>query len=117
MDFLKAYKLPLFIILFLLYSVLMVFGGWKLNTYYTGYQSSIEQRIEKKVDDGLRNIEQQGAQNLKQTQDLIQNKQKDVITKEIPLIIDRPIYLNGCLDQDGVDALQRLKDIRKGAIK
>lgn len=117
LGFFKSYKLPLLICSFIVYSAIATFVGWKLNTYYTGYQTSIEQRIEKQVDLGLQKIQQQGAKNLKDTQDLIDNKQTQIIKEKVPLIVDRPIYLNSCLDEDGVDVLRKLRDIRKGAIK
>lgn len=97
-------------ILFVGLLALAMLSGWKLNTYYTGYQESIEQRIEKKVDDGLSRMQQEGARQLIETQKVLKDSSDEIISKQVPLIVDRPIYLNQCLDQDGKNILEQLRE-------
>ena len=111
-ELLLAFAQPIATILLML---LCAFGGWKLNTYYTGYQDSINQKIEKQVSDGLSRIEQQGAKNLNDTLLELKNRKVEIVTKEVPKFIDRPVYQNVCIDEDGVTTLQNLKNASTSA--
>lgn len=88
---------------------LCVLGGWKLNTYYTGYQSSLEQKVQKKVDDAMNQMQADQAKNLVETQQLIKDNAKVIETK-VPVIVERKVYQNVCLDEDGWNVLKELKD-------
>lgn len=110
LNVLKQYWKPLLIGGSLL---LCVFAGWKMNSIYTGYQMNIEERITKQVDKSLSKIEQQGAQNLKETQDLLAKGTTTIVETKVPLIIDRPIYNNVCLDKDGGTILKELREESK----
>lgn len=104
---LKQYWKPLTI--FVLISAAF-FGGWKSNTVYIGYKDGLEQRIEKKVSDGLDKIEREHAQNYLDTKKLLQSQKTEVIEKEIPYIVEKEVYKNVCLDQSGVDVLMKLRE-------
>ncbi len=106
LSLLKEFTKP---ILFVIIMGLCVLGGWKLNTYYTGYQTSIEQKIEKQVDTALDNIQQNQAKNLVETQELIKKGSAQIVETKVPVIIERKIYQNICLDEDGVKVLEDLK--------
>lgn len=96
-------------ILFVIIMGLCVFGGWKLNTFYTGYKSNIEQKITKQVDSALDTIQQNQAKNLIDTQELIKKGSAQIVETKVPIIIERKIYQNICLDEDGVKVLEDLK--------
>lgn len=106
LDILKEFAKP---ILFVLIMGLCAFGGWKLNTYYTGYKASLDQKIEKQVDQALSDIQKNQAQNLVETQELIKKGSAQIVETKVPVIVERKIYQNICLDQDGVKVLEDLK--------
>ncbi|QOI71642.1 putative membrane protein [Erwinia phage pEa_SNUABM_47] len=116
LEFIKLYKWPIGLAAFLLYTVLMLFSGWQVHTYYVGYQQNIEQKIEKIVDNGIRNYQQNQAKGLEDTKSLLDNARVNTIIKE-PTIINRPIYMQQCMDQAGVDLLKQYKLDSKAAIE
>lgn len=85
-----------------------VYGGWSANTYYTGYKESIDQKIEKKVDSALAKMQQENAKNYIETKKIMQDNAK-VIETQVPIIVEREVYKNVCLDEDGVKLLNDLK--------
>lgn len=85
-------------------------GGWKSNEVYHGYKDNLEARIEKKFDKGLSDLQAQGAKNLEDTKELLKQSKAQIIEKEIPIIVEKKVYKNPSLDQEGVDALKKLKD-------
>lgn len=85
-------------------------AGWKTNTIYTGYKESIELKIEKKVDTALDKMQQKAAQSLAQTQDILSKQKAEVIETKVPIIIEKKVYDNTCLEQDGVGVLSDLKE-------
>ncbi|EOR9074253.1 hypothetical protein FOI42_RS03970 [Escherichia coli] len=95
-------------IAFVLLMASCTFGGWKANTFYTGYKESIELKIEKKVDAALSKIESQNTKNYVETKQIMQNNAKVIETK-VPVIIEREVYRNVCLDEEGVKLLNDLK--------
>lgn len=83
-------------------------SGWKANTYYTGYQQSIEQQIAKQVDVALDKMQQENAKNYIETKKIMEDNAKVIETK-VPYIVERKVYKNVCLDEDGVKILNDLK--------
>ncbi|EPE1232909.1 hypothetical protein ACSGOQ_006188, partial [Escherichia coli] len=76
--------------------------------YYTGYKESIDQKIEKKVDSALAKMQQENAKNYIETKKIMQDNAK-VIETQVPIIVEREVYKNVCLDEDGVKLLNELK--------
>lgn len=109
MDFtlLRKFWKPISVLVLIIGAFL---GGWKANEVYHGYRENLESRIEKKFDDGLAKIQAQGAQNLIDTQAILKKNKAEIIEKEVPIIIERKVYKNPSLDQDGVDVLRKLKE-------
>ena len=105
------------IIIFVVYSLFLVLAGWKANTYYTGYKLSQQQKLEKIVQDGLSKIQQDNAKHYEDVQQELDKKKTEIIEKKIPVIVDRPIYMNNCVDQEGVDALQKYKQESQDIIR
>ena len=85
-----------------------VYGGWMANTYYTGYKLSIDQKIEKQVNAALSKMQQENAKSYIETKKIMQDNAK-VIETQVPAIIEREVYKNVCLDEDGVKLLNELK--------
>lgn len=111
LDFIKLYKLPIIFIAFFLYTAVMVFGGWKVHSYYVGYQESLDQKVEKIVDAGITKYQSAQAQGLEDQKDLLDGAKTNTIIKE-KTILQQPIYLQQCIDQAGVDLL---KEYRKNS--
>jgi hypothetical protein len=107
-NFIKLYKLPLGIAAFLLYTVLTIFGGWQIHTYYNGYQDSLDQKVQKIVDEGISVYQRNQAQGLQDQKDLLSDARVNTIIKE-KTILAKPIYLQQCMDQAGVDLLKQYK--------
>lgn len=108
LDFIKLYKLPITIVAFVLYTIVMVFGGWKVHTYYNGYQESLDQKVEKIVDAGISKYQSAQAQGLEDQKDLLADAKTNTIIKE-KTILQQPIYLQQCMDQAGVDLLKEYR--------
>lgn len=108
LDFIKLYKLPIAIVAFVLYTIVMVFGGWKVHTYYNGYQESLDQKVEKIVDAGISKYQSAQAQGLEDQKDLLADAKTNTIIKE-KTILQQPIYLQQCMDQAGVDLLKEYR--------
>lgn len=101
---------------FLLWSSICLFGGWKINTYYTGYQTSLKQEVTQVVEQGMRDIQFNQAELLTGKIDEIM-KQDFKVQKEKETIIERPIYSQQCIDNDGINLLkqnqEKYNEIRK----
>lgn len=108
LDFIKLYKLPITIVAFVLYTIIMVFGGWKVHTYYDGYKESLDQKVEKIVDAGISKYQSAQAQGLEDQKDLLAEAKTNTIIKE-KTILQQPIYLQQCMDQAGVDLLKEYR--------
>lgn len=108
LDFIKLYKLPITIVAFVLYTIVMVFGGWKVHTYYNGYQESLDQKVEKIIDAGISKYQSAQAQGLEDQKDLLADAKTNTIIKE-KTILQQPIYLQQCMDQAGVDLLKEYR--------
>lgn len=93
---------------FVLAMALCTFGGWKMNTWYTGNQRSLSLDIEKQVDNALDRMQQGNAKTLIDTNKLIKDNAK-VIEKPVPFIVEREVYKNVCIDEDGNTVLLDLK--------
>lgn len=83
--------------------------GWKVHSYYVGYQQNIERVVKDEVKEGLSQIQKDHAQNLLDTQKKLDNIKSNVVVERIPTFIDRPVYLNGCIDEDGAGTLHDFK--------
>ena len=106
--FIKLYKLPIAIIAFFLYTAIAMFGGWKIHTYYDGYQSNLDQKVEKIVADGVSKYQSTQAQSLEDQKTLLDSAKTNTIIKE-KTILQQPIYMQQCIDQAGVDLLKQYK--------
>ena len=98
------------IIIALLVIVLSVFAGWKLNTYYTGYQDNLKNEVTQTVQQGLRDIQQNQAKLLTDKLDELAN-QPFKIQKEKETILNQPIYSTQCIDQKGIDLLKKNQEM------
>lgn len=107
-EIIKKFWKPIAVLVLMLVSL---YGGWHANEIYHGYKDNQEAKIEKLFDAGIQRMQQQGAQNLIDTQNILKAKKDKVITVEIPKIVEKEVYKNPALDQDGVDALRKLKEI------
>lgn len=87
----------------------MLFAGWRVHTYYTGYQQSLEDKVQQVISSGISDYQRNQAQGLEDTQKLLSNLKANTIIKE-PTIINRPIYSQPCMDQDGADLLKQNKE-------
>ncbi|AFC21610.1 Rz-like spanin [Cronobacter phage vB_CsaM_GAP32] len=114
-NFIKLNKLPISIVAFVLYTVLMVFGGWKVHTYYVGYQQNLEAKVEQVVKDGISTYQRNQAQGLEDTKNLLKDAKTNTIIKE-STIVNRPIYMQQCIDQAGVDLLKQYREDSKNII-
>ncbi len=94
------------IIIFIIVVSISVFSGWKLNTYYTGYQTSLKQEVTQVVEQGLRDIQQNQAKVLTDKLNEL-NNQPFKIQKEKETIVERPIYSQQCIDNDGINLLKK----------
>lgn len=88
----------------------LLFGGWKANDVYHGYKDNLNAQITKKFEDGISDLQAQGAKNLIETQELIKQNKAQIIEKEVPYVVVKKVYSNQCFDDDGVGVLQKLKD-------
>lgn len=94
----------------------MLFAGWQIHTYYNGYQQSITDKVLKVVENGVSTYQSKQAQGLEDTKELLKNAKSETIIKE-RTIVNRPIYMNTCMDQDGVDLLTSYKNKAKSIIE
>lgn len=108
-DLIKLYKWPISIIAFILYTMLMMFSGWQIHTYYDGYKQNQEQKVELIIKEGISKYQKEQAQGLADTLNLLKDAKTNTIIKE-PTIINRPIYMKQCMDQDGVELLKQYKN-------
>lgn len=92
----------------LMYGVSFGFG-WKVHSYYVGYQLNIERTVKEQIEEGLTQIQRDNAQSLLETQKKLDGIKSTVVVERIPTIIDRPIYLQRCLDEDGANILRDYK--------
>lgn len=119
-NFIKLYKLPISVVAFFLYTVLMVFGGWKVHTYYDGYQANLDHKVELIVKDGISLYQREQAQGLEDQKKLLEGAKTNTIIKESK-VINQPIYMKECMNQDGVDLLSEYKrqsaEIINGKVK
>lgn len=100
-------------IIFVVLVVGSFLGGWKANEVYHGYKDNLEARIEKLVEKGIGDMQQAGAKNLLDSQQLLKDRKVQIIEKELPIIVEKKVYSNPSLDQDGVDYLNKLKEVTK----
>lgn len=119
-NFIKLNKLPISIVAFFLYTVLMIFGGWKVHTYYDGYQANLDHKVELIVKEGISTYQRAQAQGLEDQKKLLEGTKTNTIIKE-KTILQQPIYLQQCMDQAGVDLLKEYRkqsaDIINGKTK
>ncbi|MBJ9134442.1 hypothetical protein [Citrobacter farmeri] len=66
------------------------------------------------ADDPKSEIKQEAQQARETIKELDESETKTkVIIKEVPKIVERPIYTNICIDEDGLDVLRKLKESHK----
>lgn len=110
LSFIRKYWKAMVVVVLVLGSL---FSGWKANEIYHGYKDNLEARIEKLVEKGIGDMQQAGAKNLLDSQQLLKDRKVQIIEKELPIIIEKKVYSNPSLDQDGVDYLNKLKEVTK----
>lgn len=92
-----------------LYSALMIFGGWKAHVWYTGYETAKLDKIEKVVNTQNTELVAGIATQFEEQKQVLQAASDDITAKMKNVTINK-IYTNQCLDQNGVDLLKELKD-------
>lgn len=98
-----SYKAMILIVL------LSVFSGWKANTYYTGYEMNLEKNVTASIKKEISDMQYQQAEQL--TAKLSELKDQDFkVLRESQTIIERPIYSQQCIDQEGIELLKRYKE-------
>lgn len=107
LEFIQKFWKPIAVLVIVVGAFL---GGIKTHIVYEGYKESLEARIEKKVDQGIAAMQAQSAQNLIDSQELLKKNKAEIIEKEVPVIVEKKVYKNPSLDQDGVDVLKKLKE-------
>lgn len=109
-NFIKQYQTTLIVILVLI-ALSTAFGaGIKVHSYYVGYQQNIDRTIKDSVDKGMREIQRNNADNLADTQRKLDGLKGNTTIEKIPTIVDRPIYLQYCGDEDGAKVLRDYKE-------
>lgn len=106
-EFIRKFWKPIAVLIIVICSF---FGGIKTHIVYEGYKENLEARIEKKFDKGIAEMQAQGAKNLVDSQELLKKNKAEIIEKEVPVIVEKKVYKNPSLDQDGVDVLKKLKE-------
>lgn len=91
----------------------MFAGGWKANTVYNGYQQNLLQQTKDQVDKALRDVQREHAKNLIEVKELLANRETEVIKVDVPKIIEKKVYYNLCLEEEGVKKLQYEKDLAR----
>lgn len=97
------------ILIFIIWTSISIFGGWKINTYYQGYQNNLKAEVTQTIKDGISDMQSKQAQQLVSTINDLKSLDVRVI-KESKTIIERPIYQTQCIDEDGLKKLQEYKD-------
>lgn len=97
-----TYKAVLFLVLFSL------FCGWKANTYYRGYEMNLERNITESIHKEISDMQYKQAEQLTEKLNEL-NDQDFKVLRESKTIIERPIYSQECIDQDGIDLLKQYK--------
>lgn len=91
----------------------LAFGaGWKVHSWKTGAERSAELVAQQR--DAMRRMERaDGAAGRHEATRAALAKDREVITREVEKLVDRPVYRDGvCLDDDG---LQQLRAALAGA--
>lgn len=109
-NFFIKNKVAIFITAAVMCLMLSFTAGWKVHSYYVGYQQNIENTVKKEVQRGIDDMQRQNAQSLIDTQKKLDNLKSKTIIEKVPQIIDRPIYLQSCIDEDGVKILKQYKE-------
>ena len=118
MGFLSANRIP---ILFLILMSVSFYSGWKVHSYRVGYQQNLEKIVQESIDKSVSEFQKKQAQGLEDTKKLLANAKTNTILKE-NTIVNQPIYMNKCMEQQGVELLEDYKKesyfiINKGAKK
>lgn len=85
------------------------YSGWKVNSYYVGYQQNLEKIVQDSINKSVSDFQRQQAQGLEDTKKLLDGVKTNTIYKE-RTIVNKPIYLNGCMDEEGVNLLREYKN-------
>lgn len=106
---------------FILYTSSVFYSGVKVHEYYVGYQQNIERLVQDSIDKSVSQFQRNQAQGLEDTKKLLKDVKTNTVIEKLPVYIDRPVYLNLCGDEDGVNVLEAYKkqsnSIRKGELK
>lgn len=105
MSILSSFKYP---IIFFVFMGLAFYSGWKVNSYYVGYQQNLEKIVQESIDKGVTEFQKKQAQGLEDSKNILNNLETKTIYKE-NTIINQPIYSNECMDQAGVDIVEGYK--------
>lgn len=109
-NVLSKYWKPISVLLI----VLTVFiGGWKANTYYSGYQQNLERDKQEVVNTALERIEREHAKNLAEYKKMLQDRKVEVVKVDVPKIVEKKVYKNICFEEEGVNKLEAERDYAK----
>ena len=119
----KFYELIIYFLLALLV-VVAVWGGWqkykRTQAEYKVLNAEIicQDKIDKKLKPYL-DAENQGQKNANEAaknyeqQKEVERSKSETITREVQTVIERPVYINTCFDDDGVHLVNAAGDSGK----
>ncbi len=88
----------------------LVYGGWYGHGVYDGYLENQAKSVQEIVKDGMKSIEDRNSKDLEGLKTDMGNLKTNTIEKQIPIIVNNPIYKEVCTDANGIDLLQQYKD-------
>lgn len=97
------------IILFGIFICLVFLGGWNARIWYDGNKESQELKVQQLVSEGISKIQQENAKNYEDMKIKLDERKVEIIEKDVPKFIDRPIYLNKCIDEDGAKTIDKFR--------
>ena len=119
----KFYELIIYFLLALL-DVVAVWGGWQkykrtqAENQVLNAELTCQDKINKKLKPYL-DAEKQGQKNANEAaknyeqQKEVERSKTETITREVQKIIERPVYINTCFDDDGVHLVNAAGDSGK----
>lgn len=100
------------IVVFCLLLILCLFLGWYCHSVYDGYKQNQQaiavQTVQKTIQEGQATI----AKGFEEQKQVLSDLAKQN-TSTVQTIIKQPIYQNECIDQSGLEQLQKYKEDSK----
>lgn len=88
----------------------LLYGGWYAHGVYYGYKENQVKEVQEVLKDGLKNIEGSNAAQLEDLKTSFANIKTNTILKQVPVIVNNPIYKEVCSTPEGIDLLQKYKE-------